>query len=774
MPNATHEITDPAAKLADAQLLAVDAGPGGLLALRTEEGAYLDRLTKLLSPYGAAYVQSCDEDKRPPLEVLRQVVQEGLFVTGVPLPPVKELQAAIAKPELAAALGADRIAALQAVCGRAAEIGPQREILDRMAECGQARMMALSSIEMAKLSGVGIGTFLGVSSGLSAQSLSKIGTPEQQALWLNALQEGVFTYAFGLTEAAAGSDPRSMRTSFRKVANPDGTVEYVLSGDKKFIGNAACVKDESGSVIHRGADYLLIYAVDDPAKPPAERSFRLFMVPREAIGEENIAHSGGDHNKLGLREVNNGDFKLNAVRVPEACTIGRPGEDIYPKLLGLLDITRLFVGAMGLGTADAALGAAKRYSESRQQNGHAIEEFQLVSFPLRDLEARALAGKLLILDAAERVDRAAREKAGLAAQSVSWRAGFDAAIARLDGPAGRLSEEQRASLAQAASEARAAMESIGATSKLRDGTKRIEGAVKEISALTLSMRNAIPAGAEQASVKACYKGLQALLETISGASEPVRFGKETAMAKLYNTELAEESIKQAINTLGGNGFMEHPDRGLGLAKRLRDSKVLTIYEGTSNIQRNIISQGVLLEELKSIKSDMREGLRHWLLSCESTKRICYGILKSTSHTTLARAQAAFKYAVADVISRYGDALKAVETKWKQSGVPAEYAGWDQKSLERQQNLLASLPVQARMGLLADIATEHKLLKLASAELKHLGAKPALTPEETKAKETLGHFETIALERIVELGRKLGSKSLREREDAYIKRWATGA
>jgi alkylation response protein AidB-like acyl-CoA dehydrogenase len=67
--------------------------------------------------------------------------------------------------------------------------------------------------------------------------------------------------------------------------------------------------------------------------------------------------------------------------------------------------------------------------------------------------------------------------------------------------------------------------------------------------------------------------------------------KESAMAKLYASELAVRASSNAVQILGGYGFVkDYP-----VEKFYRDSKLATIGEGTSEIQRWIIAQKVLSE-----------------------------------------------------------------------------------------------------------------------------------------------------------------------------------
>ncbi|MDK1010722.1 MAG: acyl-CoA dehydrogenase family protein [Actinomycetota bacterium] len=66
------------------------------------------------------------------------------------------------------------------------------------------------------------------------------------------------------------------------------------------------------------------------------------------------------------------------------------------------------------------------------------------------------------------------------------------------------------------------------------------------------------------------------------------FKQEAAIAKLYATESAVTATRDATQIFGGAGFM---DETL-VARHYRDAKVLEIGEGTSEIQRLVISRGL--------------------------------------------------------------------------------------------------------------------------------------------------------------------------------------
>jgi butyryl-CoA dehydrogenase len=68
-----------------------------------------------------------------------------------------------------------------------------------------------------------------------------------------------------------------------------------------------------------------------------------------------------------------------------------------------------------------------------------------------------------------------------------------------------------------------------------------------------------------------------------------RHTTESAMAKLYASEVANKVAKNAIQVHGGNGYVtEYP-----VERHYRDAKITEIYEGTSEIQRLVIANGLL-------------------------------------------------------------------------------------------------------------------------------------------------------------------------------------
>jgi len=74
-------------------------------------------------------------------------------------------------------------------------------------------------------------------------------------------------------------------------------------------------------------------------------------------------------------------------------------------------------------------------------------------------------------------------------------------------------------------------------------------------------------------------------------SNPKDFSKVSAMAKVFPSDIAMKVTVDAIQIFGGYGYMkEYP-----VEKMMRDAKILQIYEGTNQIQRNVISLELIKE-----------------------------------------------------------------------------------------------------------------------------------------------------------------------------------
>jgi len=95
------------------------------------------------------------------------------------------------------------------------------------------------------------------------------------------------------------------------------------------------------------------------------------------------------------------------------------------------------------------------------------------------------------------------------------------------------------------------------------------------------------------SIEAARALVYAVARTIDAGEK--NFSKLSAMAELFPTDVAMKVTTDAVQILGGYGYMQdYP-----VEKMMRDAKILQIYEGTNQIQRNVIGQALNKEYAKN-------------------------------------------------------------------------------------------------------------------------------------------------------------------------------
>ncbi len=148
--------------------------------------------------------------------------------------------------------------------------------------------------------------------------------------------------------------------------------------------------------------------------------------------------------------------------------------------------------------------------------------------------------------------------------------GFKVAMATLDG--GRISIA-----AQAVGIAQGAYEQALAYSKIREQFGRPISANQGIQWMLADMHTRVEA-ARLLTLHSAY---------LRDAGEP--HTKESAMAKLYAAECSMWVTVKAVQIFGGYGYSrEYP-----VERMMRDAKITEIYEGTSEVQRIVISNSIL-------------------------------------------------------------------------------------------------------------------------------------------------------------------------------------
>jgi alkylation response protein AidB-like acyl-CoA dehydrogenase len=210
------------------------------------------------------------------------------------------------------------------------------------------------------------------------------GTEEQRQKYLVPLAAGEKLAAWGLTEAASGSDAAAMRTT----AIRDGD-DWVINGSKQFITHG------------RGGDVIVVMAVTNRAK--SNRGISAFIVDKGTPG----FRAGKKENKLGMRASETSEVIFDNCRIPAGQLLGAEGQG-FINALQVLDAGRIGIAALAVGLAQGAYDAARSYAFERRQFGQLIGTFQSIRAKLVDNAVRIEAARLLTYRAAAMKDEGQR------------------------------------------------------------------------------------------------------------------------------------------------------------------------------------------------------------------------------------------------------------------------------------------------------------------------------------------------------------------------------
>lgn len=235
--------------------------------------------------------------------------------------------------------------------------------------------LAIAVEEISKACG-STGAITAVHNSLVCHPILTFGTTEQKKKYLPKLASGEKLGAFALTEPNVGSDPASLETT----AKLDGDY-YILNGSKRFITN--------GGV----GDVFIVFATAD--KSLGYKGICGFIVEKETTG-----FSVGKHEDLmGLRATANCELVFEDCKIPKENLFVEQGRG-FKAALGILDVSRIDIGAQAVGIAQAALEKSIQYSKERKQFGRPIAEFEMIQAKLAEMAMKIQAARLLTYNAA--------------------------------------------------------------------------------------------------------------------------------------------------------------------------------------------------------------------------------------------------------------------------------------------------------------------------------------------------------------------------------------
>lgn len=213
-----------------------------------------------------------------------------------------------------------------------------------------------------------------------ARALAELGNERQRAEVLPGTAAGTRSVAFALTEPDHGTG-----ADIGTLAQREGE-EYVLTGRKWLITNADF------------ASHFIVFAKTNPGA--RERAVSAFLVPREVPGltiselPPTMGCRGGQHCQL----------TFEGVRVPAASLLGAEGEGLA-QMQRAMTISRIFIAATSLGTAERAFELSLEHARERVTFGKPIGQRQAVQRYLAEMAVDVYALRQMVRDAAEKADR---------------------------------------------------------------------------------------------------------------------------------------------------------------------------------------------------------------------------------------------------------------------------------------------------------------------------------------------------------------------------------
>lgn len=209
--------------------------------------------------------------------------------------------------------------------------------------------------------------------------LKEFGTKKQQEKYLPALTRGEEIGAFALSESHAGSDPASLKTTAKKVA--DG---YVLNGSKIWITSGGIAKT---------------YIVMARTGGEGAKGISAFIV---RDGDKGFSF-GKAEKKMGWKTSPTRELIFDNCFVPDENMLLTEGKG-FNVAMGGLDRGRMAIGAISVGCAQRALNESMKYSLTRQQFKQPIFDFQGLQFMLSDMATETESSRLLVHAAARSID----------------------------------------------------------------------------------------------------------------------------------------------------------------------------------------------------------------------------------------------------------------------------------------------------------------------------------------------------------------------------------
>lgn len=217
-----------------------------------------------------------------------------------------------------------------------------------------------------------------------AWMIDRFGSAQQRQRWLPDLVSMAKFASYCLTEPGSGSDAASLRTTARREGD-----HYVLNGSKAFISGG-------------GASDLYLVMCRTGGEGPDGIS--AVIVERGTPG----LSFGRQEQKMGWHSQPTSAVIFEDCRVPISNRLGEEGQGFRIAMQGL-NGGRLNIAACSIGGARACFERALAHVRERRQFGRPIADFQNTQFRLADMATELEAARLLVWQAAAKLDAGAED-----------------------------------------------------------------------------------------------------------------------------------------------------------------------------------------------------------------------------------------------------------------------------------------------------------------------------------------------------------------------------
>ncbi|MBA4368286.1 MAG: acyl-CoA dehydrogenase [Desulfobacterium sp.] len=190
-------------------------------------------------------------------------------------------------------------------------------------------------------------------------------------------RDGSIRGCWAITEPDHGSDILAVGEECFESEKMRGNLQAILEGDEWVINGQKSAWVSGGTI----ATHALLFCQIDPSRGFAGNGVCIVPLDRKGVSK------GKPLEKIGQRDLNQGELFFNNVRIPKTWMMANP--DFYVPFLDMvLAAANLSMAALSTGLARAAFEEALAYSKQRIQGGRPLIEHYVMKQRIFELFAR--------------------------------------------------------------------------------------------------------------------------------------------------------------------------------------------------------------------------------------------------------------------------------------------------------------------------------------------------------------------------------------------------